>query len=608
MHSISPISVGMIRLRDTNIGLKSMDQPSPATQSDSWIPVPRNVLVERLTQEQAWRGGEALDVRQFFSYLDQWRQQRYAVGARRLAGKFEPFSPDGELPRDAFTADELIRMKSRFMDGAHDLLDDAGFQILEPEVLQSILNAPSPYGLDLNVDLGKYDECIIAYRGASSIEHSKRTLRSLFRRETIHIPIFQRLFILFKLKPIGRQDPDHSIRVNSRLEQTPLSDGESIHLKLFRNIPRSDIALIFPNATFKFRLLDKIMLGVISGGAIAAGMLSIASKSAAAIANPIAMAAALAGLGAIVFRQAMKFGNMKVRYMAAMGRTLYFHSMADDRMVLAKLAEDSAEQDTKEDALVYSVLAKKPARRSDLDDIKAAIDQYLHQNFALDSDINADAALDRLMGEEFVFESANGELQTIPAAEAVERLDSRWDTVIADAGEAIEKHRETQQQPPAAKTPPPSPVTGMTAEAKSQNERNASKTDTKSERRHIFVSHASEDQAIAEKLVNLLERRGLTCWYAPRDIPAGSDYQETIVTALETMRAMIVVLSEAATRSRHVKREISLADDEGKEIFPLRLDTSRLTGVFKYQLGHRQWTSVGDDLETAAENLVERVG
>ena len=36
--------------------------------------------------------------------------------------------------------------------------------------------------------------------------------------------------------------------------------------------------------------------------------------------------------------------------------------------------------------------------------------------------------------------------------------------------------------------------------------------------RDVFVSHASEDHALAEQVCALLEQRGLKCWIAPRDV------------------------------------------------------------------------------------------
>ena len=54
--------------------------------------------------------------------------------------------------------------------------------------------------------------------------------------------------------------------------------------------------------------------------------------------------------------------NQKQRYMVVMAQNLYFHAMADNRGVMLKLAARAAEEDIKEEMLLYSVLAKENAR------------------------------------------------------------------------------------------------------------------------------------------------------------------------------------------------------------------------------------------------------
>ena len=38
----------------------------------------------------------------------------------------------------------------------------------------------------------------------------------------------------------------------------------------------------------------------------------------------------------------------------------------------------------------------------------------------------------------------------------------------------------------------------------------------------VFISYASQDTAIANAMVETLERRGITCWIAPRDVVGSS--------------------------------------------------------------------------------------
>ena len=181
--------------------------------------------------------------------------------------------------------------------------------------------------------------------------------------------MFQRLFIMFKLKPfdVRVQEVMREKKVDSKeaegivkrlrklLPGTVSSDY--VYIKLFKNMPRSDVEMIFPNTKVKFRLFDKIKFGVTAGSGLGVGAVGTVSKIALA-SNPYTLVMALAGLGGVAVRQASAFINQRNRYMVVMARNLYFHSMADNRGVMTLLADRAAEEDIKEEMLLYSALSQ----------------------------------------------------------------------------------------------------------------------------------------------------------------------------------------------------------------------------------------------------------
>ena len=129
--------------------------------------------------------------------------------------------------------------------------------------------------------------------------------------------------------------------------------------------------------------------------------------------------------------------------------------------------------------------------------------------------------------------------------------------------------------------------------------------------RDLFISHSSADAATARALVADLERGGITCWLASRDVPMGSAYQEQIVAAIERCRAMLLVFSNAANRSEHILREIELAAQAAKPIYPVRIDAAEPAGGLKYMLANKQWVerkALGDRLIQTIEQLLGREG
>lgn len=75
----------------------------------------------------------------------------------------------------------------------------------------------------------------------------------------------------------------------------------------------------------------------------------------------------------------------------------------------------------------------------------------------------------------------------------------------------------------------------------------------------VFISHSSADKRAADAACALLEARGIKCWIAPRDIRPGSDWGESIITAIEQARIMLLLLSKQANVSPQIRREVERA-------------------------------------------------
>lgn len=420
--------------------------PTPTAtepERETFIPVTISALVDRLAARDAWPDDDARKAHRFFRYLEYWRRQNYTARMLELQPSYEPFSPDTDLLiTRKYSKTELDSMRARVMGEMRAILAQANYTRVDPTDLNIILTKDSHYGLDLHVDLGAFDECLLYYRGATTQTDTRRSWRKFMRREEFDVPIFQRLFVLFKLKPfeervkeimatekLNRREAEKLLRKLRAVLPKTVNEN-CIYMKLFKNIPRNDIEMCFPNTQVRFRMFDKVKLGVTASGGLGVGAVGAAGKLALVASNPVAAAGAVAGLGAVAFRQVMSFVNQKQRYMVVMAQNLYFHSMADNDSAMVKLAERAAEEDVKEEMLLYSVLAKETATRADLDAIDAAIEHYLHETFDVIVDFDLDDALGRLIEDGIVTEQEDGTLKTLPPYEASEHLDSKWDVFL----------------------------------------------------------------------------------------------------------------------------------------------------------------------------------
>jgi hypothetical protein len=431
---------------------------------EKFIPVTPQALIDRLADPSAWPSDKIAQVRRFFMYLTNWRQQSYGARLLELGRAYEPFSPDSDLlVTRKYTDAEKKMLERQLVDGVCSLMRQANYTRIDPRQIDIILTKESHYGLDLQVDLGAFDELEIYYRGAVMRQGSRRTARKFYlREEQFDLPVFQRLAILFKLKPeanrvaeiVAKEGIDPALaRRRVRKMRGPIAEhinSEFIYIKLFKNIPRADLEMVFPNTRIRFRLFDKIKLGVTASGGLGVGVASTVSKI-AVTSNPIALAGALAGLGGIALRQVFAFFNQRNKYMVTMAQNLYSHALADNRGVMTLLAERAAEEDIKEEILLYSLLAKERVHVSELRDADRAIERYLSSTFGLDLNFDVEDALDRLVADGLVREMPDGTLSALGPVEAAARIDELWDSYLdrlADISstEGVEYEGETPAQ------------------------------------------------------------------------------------------------------------------------------------------------------------------
>ncbi|HEX7184225.1 MAG TPA: toll/interleukin-1 receptor domain-containing protein [Thermoanaerobaculia bacterium] len=107
--------------------------------------------------------------------------------------------------------------------------------------------------------------------------------------------------------------------------------------------------------------------------------------------------------------------------------------------------------------------------------------------------------------------------------------------------------------------------------------------------KHVFISYSSKDAASAKGICESLERQGIACWIAPRDVAPGHDYDEEIIDAIDATSALLLILSEHSNESVHVKHEVERAVRTGKPIFPVRIQDVQPSKKLALHISTRHW-------------------
>jgi len=124
----------------------------------------------------------------------------------------------------------------------------------------------------------------------------------------------------------------------------------------------------------------------------------------------------------------------------------------------------------------------------------------------------------------------------------------------------------------------------------------------------IFISYASPDKPTADAACAFLERHGVRCWVAPRDILSGVDWSEAIVEAIESCRIFVLIFSSCANGSPQIKREVERAVNKGKMIVPFRIENVVPTKALEYFISTPHWLdALTPPLEAHMSHLGETI-
>lgn len=107
----------------------------------------------------------------------------------------------------------------------------------------------------------------------------------------------------------------------------------------------------------------------------------------------------------------------------------------------------------------------------------------------------------------------------------------------------------------------------------------------------IFLSHSSADAGVAEQICGQLEKNGIKCFIAPRDIRPGKEYAEELINGIDESSALVLLMSQDANNSPHVLREVEHAVSSNTPILVYKIEDVVLTKSMEYFLMTHQWVN-----------------
>ena len=408
---------------------------------ERFIPFRKTSIVTMCADEVP--AAERESFRAFAELLASLLHHEFRSRLEALKDTYYPFNPD----TDTRTIVELgpaerQAAQQRLVDELTALAEDANFERIGTDDLDRAFVEESLMKVRLEADFDDFEQVVFYRRGEHTRQEEVKHLFGL-RRRTIEFTNYGKVVVYVKFKDAahfeatGQEDVD----------ELPFQPGSTI-IKLFQDVPRADLEMLFPNARVRMRLIDKLLIGV---PAVVSGVIMVVTKLIASLipvllllgfwlgareepvelnqGQLVALGAGLVAFGGFLVRQFTKFKNRKIQFMKALSENLYFRNLDNDAGVFHHLLDAAEEEEVKEAVLAYHFLrtAERPLTAAELD---RRIEDWFVRRWDAVFDFEVDDGVGKLRRLRLVDDDGAGRLTAVPLDEAKRRLDQTWDDLF----------------------------------------------------------------------------------------------------------------------------------------------------------------------------------
>lgn len=406
--------------------------------TDRFIPYRKQDVVEMCLRELEF-DDTGTSFRQFCELLSNSFHVEYHQTLESLKNDYAPFDPNADTKQlEPYSSEQKAQCQARFAENFAGVLNAANFEKITEQDLQEALTEESLFKVRLEVEFDDFEQVVFYRRGESQLSESITSFFGL-RKQSINFTNFDRVavFITFKGK-------EHFDQKNKPL--LGFEPGSTI-VKLFQNVPKADLEMLFPNSEVRMRPIDKAIIG---GSAVVGGAVVLVTKLGASLVllatlfafwlgwreesvemtqqHFISFAIGIGVLGGFVFKEWSKFKNRKIKFMKALSDNLYFKNLDNNAGVFHTLIDAAEEEDFKEAILAYSFLLNNSSGLS-AQALDNAIEHWFENKYQSQVDFEISDALSKLERLQLVVMKGDIYL-AVPLDKAKQKLDEYWDNIF----------------------------------------------------------------------------------------------------------------------------------------------------------------------------------
>ena len=306
---------------------------------ERFIPFRNRDIIQMCSQEFGDEDTK-LSFNQFCKLLVSLIHYDYHEQLESLKDNYAPFDPNKDTRQiNSYTEEQIDQCQQAFAEDFSKILDAANFEKITEQDLQDALTEESLFKVNLNVEFDDFEQAVFYRRGESLRSETIRTFFGL-RKKTIEYVNYDRVALY-----ISFRGENYFAKKKKKNQPLGFEPGSTI-VKLFQNVPKADIEMLFPNSEVRMRRIDK---AIISTSALVGGTVILVTKLGASILLLVSLFAVWMGwrsesvnmtekhvitlaLGLIVFvgfifKEWTKFKNRKIRFMKALSDNLYFKNL-----------------------------------------------------------------------------------------------------------------------------------------------------------------------------------------------------------------------------------------------------------------------------------------
>ena len=394
------------------------------TTRDYFIPFTRDQITKMLLDNGELNNDEVSKFEQFCLLLKSIYHFEFHTDLEYLKSSYRIFNPDVNLAPNELENSNTSKIEADFTNVLRQTLTEGNFEKVSQEDLNVAMEEEGIFPVSCQIDFDCFDYYEIYYQGTRTSKEEIKTWNP-FKKKEVEFKLYDRIVFFFKVK---NEEFFHSNKKNTK----PGTPGK-IYIKFFRNIPESDLEMIFPNPKPEMKFIHKmqIFLPLLAGFGVLIQKTIIGPYFNPG-SNPLqggtlyGLIAFLIVLGGYVLRTFLGYKNVVQSFLGEIAKSLYFKDKGNNQGVFTMLIDSAEEQECKEAMMAYYFLLNSNNKMSE-ETLDNVIEEWMEIKHKTKIDFEVDDAIKKLEKMDLVSCDANGILTVLNLDEALSHMDYIWD-------------------------------------------------------------------------------------------------------------------------------------------------------------------------------------